>query len=152
MTPQEVERWLGTEQSRQAVEQVEEDVDKDGRHAARRIVELLSKDEELMYEGDYEHMWQITQYVRCHRDVLRRQVQQGLDPQQLSASMERFHLMNFGYDPLKELQAGGAAAGCRGSAAAGLPTGSGDKVEQATLPPQTDLGSGPAGSTERQRP
>lgn len=24
----------------------------------RRIVELLSKDEELMYEGDYEHMWQ----------------------------------------------------------------------------------------------
>lgn len=146
MTPEELERWLGTEQSRQAVQQVEEDVEKEGRHAARRVVELLSKDEELMYEGDLEHMWQIAQYVRCHRDALRVQVQQGLDQGQLAASMERFHLMNFGYDPLKELQGGDAA---------GPPTGSGDKAEQGALPTQADLGipgPGPAAGADWQRP
>ncbi|KAL4431786.1 hypothetical protein ABPG77_003002 [Micractinium sp. CCAP 211/92] len=146
MSPQELERWLGTEESRQAVEQVEEDVDKNGRHAARRIVELLHKDEELMYEGDLLHMWQITQYVRCHRDVLRQQVQQGMDPEQLRNSMERSHLMNFGFDPLKELQGRGAT---------GPPTSSGDKVEQAAVPTHADLGipgAGPAGNPDWQRP
>ncbi|KAL4440459.1 hypothetical protein ABPG75_003460 [Micractinium tetrahymenae] len=150
MTPDEVERWLATEQSRQAVEQVDEDADKQGRHAARRIVEMLHKDQELVWDGDLMHMWQITQYVRCHRDLLRQQVQQGMDPEQLRTSMERFHLMNFGFDPLKELQ-GGAG----GSGAAGAPTGSGDKVEQAALPGQEDLGipgPGPAGGVEWQRP
>lgn len=38
MTPAEVEAWLGTEESRRAVEQGGEAADKDGRHAARRLV------------------------------------------------------------------------------------------------------------------
>ena len=36
MSPQELEAWLCSDESRRAVQQGEEDADKDGRHAARR--------------------------------------------------------------------------------------------------------------------
>lgn len=36
MSPEEIEAWLGTEESRRAVEQGGEAADRDGRHAARR--------------------------------------------------------------------------------------------------------------------
>lgn len=36
MTPEEVEAWLGTEESRRAVAEQKEEADAEGRHAARR--------------------------------------------------------------------------------------------------------------------
>ena len=36
MTPEELEAWLGTNQSRKAVESAGEEADREGRHAARR--------------------------------------------------------------------------------------------------------------------
>lgn len=58
MSAQELEGWLAGPDSRAAVAQAGEDADRDGRRAARRIVELLRKDDELMYEADFQQMHQ----------------------------------------------------------------------------------------------
>ena len=48
----------------------------------------------LLYEADLQQMHQITEYVRCKIET---QQAQHFDKD----SLERYHLMNCGYDPLK---------------------------------------------------
>ncbi|GAB4813995.1 hypothetical protein N2152v2_001041 [Parachlorella kessleri] len=88
MTPQEIEAFLCRDESRHAVEDGD-DKEKEGRHMARRIVELLNKKEDTFYEGDLEHMYQVTQYINCHKGDLQH------------ASDWEDKLRNFGFDPAK---------------------------------------------------
>lgn len=83
-----------------------------------RVIELLEKVGErkadphayelsLLYEADRQQMHQITEYIHCQTE----QAQQA-------DSLQRYHLMNCGYDPLK-VQAkqshGGSGGGDTGS-------------------------------------
>ena len=75
----------------------------------RRIVELLRKDDSCWYEEDLTHAHQITQYIACHRTLLQQQQQReqqgaaGAVAEALRHNVRRWHLLNFGFDPLKEL-------------------------------------------------
>ena len=71
-------------------------------------MELLRKDDSCWYEEDLTHAHQITQYIACHRALLQQQrEQQGGAAAAAEAlrhdDMRRWHLLNFGFDPLKEL-------------------------------------------------
>ncbi|EFN54029.1 hypothetical protein CHLNCDRAFT_136083 [Chlorella variabilis] len=116
MLPEELEEWLLSADSRQAVEQAAEEADRNGRHVARRIVEMLQKDDECVYEADLEQMNQITQYISCHRRLLEEKGN-ALDPLELA------HLKNFGFDLHKAVNApaaaGQAGGGSKPAAAAG---------------------------------
>ncbi|KAL4524139.1 hypothetical protein Ndes2526B_g00160 [Nannochloris sp. 'desiccata'] len=111
MQPREIEEFLATEDSRKAVDSTENEEEHQGRHLARRVCELLEKVGEkkndfhayelsLLYEGDLQQMFQVTEYVSCHLEEQKKKEQQGegkdMDP------LWRFRLMNCGYDPLKE--------------------------------------------------
>lgn len=70
MSVDEMEEWLNSEASHTAIERAETEEEKEGRHLARRVIELLKNKRPesdasagdypgtLMYEGDFEHMHQ----------------------------------------------------------------------------------------------
>ena len=100
MSPKEIEDFLGTEESHTAAEQGEGE-EKEGRHLARRCIELLEKVKEhktdphaydlsLIYEADLQQMHQMTQYIKCH-----------IESGQIPDIMQRYRLMHCGYDPFK---------------------------------------------------
>lgn len=52
------------------------------------------------------HCCRISQYIACHRRLLAQQVPPP-SRGQLGRSLERFHLMNFGFDPLRDAELAG---------------------------------------------
>ncbi len=97
MTPSELERWLGTDESKE-VGWKGEDGDGDGEsvgHASgRRIVELKHKRKADLTDDDLAHMRKVVGYVHRH-------LGQGGPKDDVEHSKWRYSLMNWGHDPLK---------------------------------------------------
>lgn len=91
MTPDELEEWLETEQSR-GVGQKKEGGESIGHASGRRIVGILRSSEEELDEADYRHMRKAVGFVRRHR---------AQEPANVVTSRWRYSLMNWGHDPIK---------------------------------------------------
>jgi hypothetical protein len=100
MSRGELERWLGTEESRSV------GTTGDGRKTAtggdeavghesgRRIVAILATREDELGDEDLAHMRKVVGYV--HRHLAQRPEKESLE-----TSRWRYSLMNWGHDPLK---------------------------------------------------
>ena len=92
MSPREIERWLGTGESK-AVGESDGGGESKGRQSAKRIVAIKRKRKVDLTVGDYAHMRRVRGYVKRHL------------AQRPSGSVEdsawRHSLMNWGHDPLK---------------------------------------------------
>ncbi|MBD1896302.1 MULTISPECIES: DUF3140 domain-containing protein [unclassified Coleofasciculus] len=92
MTPQELESWLKTEDSK-AVGQKDGEEESTGHKSGKRIIELLHKKKDEYSEDDISHIKKVISYVHRH------------SAQQPSGDIEhtrwRYSLMNWGHDPLK---------------------------------------------------
>ena len=93
MTPTELERWLGTDES-QAVGWGGEDGESVGHESGRRIVAIKRKKQDDLGEDDYEQMRKVVGYARRH-------LAQGGPADDVEHSKWRYSLMNWGHDPLK---------------------------------------------------
>jgi len=93
LAPKELERWLGTEESKSVGWTREEDDESVGHKSGRRIVQLRRKKAAELSEDDYAHMRKVIGYVRRHAA----QRPQG----DVTQTRWRFSLMNWGHDPLK---------------------------------------------------
>jgi hypothetical protein len=93
LAPKELERWLGTEESKSVGWTREEDDESVGHKSGRRIVQLRRKKAAELSEDDYAHMKMVIGYVRRHAA----QRPQG----DVTQTRWRFSLMNWGHDPLK---------------------------------------------------
>ena len=93
MAPKELERWLGTEESR-SVGWRDGDGESVGHESGRRIVAIKRKTKDELDEDDYEHMRKVIGYVRRH-------LAQGGPAHDKERSNWRYSLVNWGHDPLK---------------------------------------------------
>jgi hypothetical protein len=93
LAPKELERWLGTEESKSVGWTREDDDESVGHKSGRRIVQLRRKKAAELSEDDYAHMKKVIGYVRRHAA----QRPQG----DVTQTRWRFSLMNWGHDPLK---------------------------------------------------
>ena len=93
LAPKELERWLGTEESKSVGWTREEADESVGHKSGRRIVQLRRKKAAELSEDDYAHMRKVIGYVRRHAA----QRPQG----DVTQTRWRFSLMNWGHDPLK---------------------------------------------------
>lgn len=93
LAPKELERWLGTEESKSVGWTREEDDESVGHKSGRRIIQLRRKKAAELSEDDYAHMKKVIGYVRRHAA----QRPQG----DVTQTRWRFSLMNWGHDPLK---------------------------------------------------
>jgi hypothetical protein len=91
MTPAELERWLGTEESR-AVGQKDGGGESVGHRSGRRIVEIARTRKADLTEDDYAHMRTVVGYV--HRHLAQK------PSGDVAGTAWRHSLMNWGHDPL----------------------------------------------------
>ncbi|GAA1422326.1 DUF3140 domain-containing protein [Streptomyces thermospinosisporus] len=91
MTAAELEKWLGTEESKSAGQS--DGGESVGHASGRRIVELLRTRKDDLTEDDLGHMRKVVGYV--HRHLAQRP---GGD---VTGTTWRHSLMNWGHDPLK---------------------------------------------------
>ena len=89
MSPDEIEAWLETPDSRR-VGSRREGGESVGQASGRRIVRLLR--EGASTEEDYRHMRKVVGFVRRHR---------AQEPANTVTSRWRYSLMNWGHDPLR---------------------------------------------------
>ena len=94
MTAGELERWLGTEESR-SVGQKDGGDESTGHASGRRIVELLRTKKADLTDDDLDHMRKVHGYVARH-------LAQEPEHEDVRTSRWRYSLMNWGHDPLKE--------------------------------------------------
>jgi hypothetical protein len=94
MKPAELERWLGTEESRDVGWTREGDSEAVGHRSGRRIVEIKRKKKAELDDEDYAHMRKVVGYVKRH-------LAQGGPAEGVEDSRWRRSLMNWGHDPLK---------------------------------------------------
>ncbi len=94
MSPAELERWLGTEESRSVGWTHEGEDETVGHQSGRRIVAIKRKTAGALSDDDYAHMRRTIGYV--HRHLAQRP---GGD---VAGTRWRYSLMNWGHDPLKE--------------------------------------------------
>ncbi|MFC5075149.1 DUF3140 domain-containing protein [Kitasatospora cinereorecta] len=92
MTASELEKWLGTDRSRD-VGQKNGGRESTGHASGRRIVKLLRTRKDDLSDSDLAHMRKVTGYVRRH--VAQRP--EG----NVSDTPWRYSLMNWGHDPAK---------------------------------------------------
>jgi Protein of unknown function (DUF3140) len=92
MTAGELEKWLGTDDSKQ-VGQKDGNGKSTGHASGRRIVELLRSKKSDLTEDDYAHMRKVVGYA--HRHLAQR------PSGDISESAWRYSLMNWGHDPCK---------------------------------------------------
>ena len=94
MTAEELEDWLGTDESR-SVGQGQPGEESTGHEMGRRIVALRRTDPADLDDDDYAAMRRVVGYVHRHRA-------QQPSKEDLPASTWRYSLMNWGNDPLKD--------------------------------------------------
>jgi hypothetical protein len=94
MTPAELERWLGTEESRAVGFHRDGEAEAVGHQSGRRIVEIRRKRQADLTDDDYAHMRKVVGYVHRH-------LAQGGPAEDVETSPWRRSLMNWGHDPLK---------------------------------------------------
>jgi len=92
MTASELERWLGTDESR-AVGQKNGGGESVGHDSGRKIVEILHTKKADLTEADEAHMRKVVGYV--HRHLAQR------PSGDVRETKWRHSLMNWGHDPLK---------------------------------------------------
>ncbi|WP_062349322.1 DUF3140 domain-containing protein [Herbidospora yilanensis] len=92
MTAAELEKWLGTDESK-SVGQKTGGGESTGHESGRRIVEILRKRKGELTDADRAHMRKVTGYVRRHLA----QRPSG----DVSGTPWRYSLMNWGHDPEK---------------------------------------------------
>ena len=93
MTPDELERWLETEESLSVGWTKEGEGESVGHHSGRRIVEINRKKKADLTDDDYGHMRKVIGYI--HRHMAQR------PSGDIKNSRWRYSLMNWGHDPLK---------------------------------------------------
>lgn len=94
MTPAELERWLGTEDSKSVGWTHDGEREAVGHHSGRQIVTIRHKKKADLTEDDYHHMRTVVGYVHRH-------LAQGGPADDIEHSRWRYSLMNWGHDPLK---------------------------------------------------
>ncbi len=95
MTADELDLWLGTPESQTVGWKGGDPASESVGHASgRRIVRLLRSGAAGLTADDYAHMRKTVGFVRRHR------AQQPANP---VSSRWRYSLMNWGHDPLKEI-------------------------------------------------
>lgn len=93
MTPQALERWLQTEESR-SVGDTSGEGESTGHKSGRRIVQIMATDRDDLTGDQWEHMAKVTGYIKRHKA-------QGGPEKDARHSRWRYSLMNWGHDPLK---------------------------------------------------
>ncbi|MFH9729870.1 DUF3140 domain-containing protein [Streptomyces sp. NPDC017260] len=91
MTPAELEKWLASDQSREAG-QHKDGGESTGHASGRRIVEILRTRKGDLSDDDYQHMRKVVGYIRRH--LAQRPSGDVRD------TRWRHSLMNWGHDPL----------------------------------------------------
>jgi predicted ATP-dependent protease len=94
MSPAELEKWLGTEDSQAVGWTHEGEGEAVGHQSGRRIVEIKRKKRADLSDEDYAHMRKVVGYVHRH-------MAQGGPAEDKAHSRWRYSLMNWGHDPLK---------------------------------------------------
>lgn len=92
MTARELEKWLGTEQSK-SVGQKQDGDESTGHASGRHIVEILKAKRADLTDADYAHMRKVVGYAKRH---LAQRPDGTIDD-----SPWRYSLMNWGHDPAK---------------------------------------------------
>jgi Protein of unknown function (DUF3140) len=94
MTAGELEKWLGTDESRSVGQDSDGSGESTGHASGRRIVELLRTKKDDLTEDDLAHMRKVHGYVQRH-------LAQEPKKEDAETSRWRYSLMNWGHDPLK---------------------------------------------------
>lgn len=92
MTPQELESWLDTDESKE-VGQKEGDEESIGHKSGKRIIQLLQKKQDEYTDDDLSHMKKVVSYV--HRHLAQR------PSGDIEDTPWRYSLKNWGHEPLK---------------------------------------------------
>ena len=92
MTADELEEWLGTDESRSVGWTRTGEAESVGRASGKRILRILRRPEPELAEEDYLHMRKTVGFIRRHR---------AQQPANIVTSRWRYALMNWGHDPLK---------------------------------------------------
>jgi hypothetical protein len=94
MTPAELERWLGTDESKEVGWKDSGAGESVGHASGRRIVEIKRTRKADLTDEDRDHMAKVVGYVHRH-------LAQGGPKDDVEHSKWRYSLMNWGHDPLK---------------------------------------------------
>lgn len=92
MSPQELEEWLGTEESKSVGDTG--DAGSTGRASGRKILEIRRTKKADLTDAQWDHMAKVVGYVHRH-------CAQGGPREDLRHSAWRYSLKNWGHDPLK---------------------------------------------------
>ena len=92
MTPEELESWLDTEESKE-VGQKEGEEESIGHKSGKRIIQLLQKKQDEYTDDDLSHMKKVVSYV--HRHLAQR------PSGDIEDTHWRYSLKNWGHEPLK---------------------------------------------------
>ena len=92
MTPEELESWLDTEESKE-VGQKEGEEESIGHKSGKRIIQLLQKKQDEYTDDDLSHMKKVVSYV--HRHLAQR------PSGDIENTPWRYSLKNWGHEPLK---------------------------------------------------
>ena len=92
MTPEELESWLDTEESKE-VGQKEGEEESIGHKSGKRIIQLLQKKQDEYTDADLSHMKKVVSYV--HRHLAQR------PSGDIEDTPWRYSLKNWGHEPLK---------------------------------------------------
>lgn len=92
MTPEELESWLDTDESKE-VGQKDGEEESIGHKSGKRIIQLLQKKQDDYTDNDLSHMKKVVSYV--HRHLAQR------PSGDIEDTRWRYSLKNWGHDPLK---------------------------------------------------
>jgi len=92
MTPEELESWLDTDESKE-VGQKEGEEESIGHKSGKRIIQLLQKKQDEYTDDDLSHMKKVVSYV--HRHLAQR------PSGDIEDTRWRYSLKNWGHEPLK---------------------------------------------------
>lgn len=93
MTPEQIEKWLGTDESGAVGFKESEESESVGHKSGKRIVEILERKQNDYTDDDFEHMKKVVGYVHRHSA----QRPEG----DITDTRWRYSLMNWGHDPQK---------------------------------------------------
>ena len=94
MSAAELERWLGTDESRSVGQKAAEGAESTGHQEGRRIVELLRTRQGDYTDEEFVEMRRVAGYA--HRHLAQR------PDGDMRETRWRYSLMNWGHDPLKD--------------------------------------------------
>jgi uncharacterized protein DUF3140 len=94
MTSGELQRWLGTAESRRVGFRRAGASESVGHASGRRIVQILAKPDDELSDDDLAHMRKVVGFIRRHA---------AQRPENIYTSRWRYSLMNWGHDPLRDV-------------------------------------------------